>query len=398
MKNILDKLQRSEFGAVTNVDSQSSGEKKFQTLTIHPKNFSAINREEILNFINSLGLTTYRIDGRKGGNPVTKLFELARLLNQTGVCRDALDEIKSAFVEMIRAHVDELREATRTDNFKLNAEVIDLARNETYGTQANLFASIETDTDRQFEAAKKFFGDDTVANEYRRKYKNVDDPNAAKLDVILFANNPACMDAVQKFAERKFKEFDDKYHVEFARKKIPYESNFCLPEKIILTRPDDGVDYDNHLFVDDNGTARIKWDSDLERDTLKQEQRRKDFFCWLRNEKQKPWALCLPRQDEHNEPKNFFPDMLIFRRNAGSYVVDILEPHRADLTDNLSKAKALANYAANNPIVGRVELIRQDQNFLRRLDMKRDEVREKVLSASTTAELDDIFKDFAAVT
>ena len=44
-----------------------------------------------------------------------------------------------------------------------------------------------------------------------------------------------------------------------------------------------------------------------------------------------------------------------------------------------------------NPTVGRVELIRKQNNFFKRLDMSRAEIREKFLSAKTTAELDDIF-------
>ena len=44
--------------------------------------------------------------------------------------------------------------------------------------------------------------------------------------------------------------------------------------------------------------------------------------------------------------------------------MDILEPHRGDLTDNLSKAKALVEYAQKQPTapIGRIQLIREGRD------------------------------------
>ncbi|MBR1646486.1 MAG: hypothetical protein IJ685_06885 [Selenomonadaceae bacterium] len=55
--------------------------------------------------------------------------------------------------------------------------------------------------------------------------------------------------------------------------------------------------------------------------------------------------------------------MLIFRRATNDFIVDVLEPHCANDTDNLSKAKALARFAQENPIVGRAEMIRGEKIF-----------------------------------
>ncbi|MBR1806844.1 MAG: DEAD/DEAH box helicase family protein [Selenomonadaceae bacterium] len=415
VKQILDELQTLQLGSVTQIDAQSSGEKKFQTLTIRPQVQSDIDREEIFNFINGLGLPTYRINGRRRINPLTALFELARLLTWSEIYHDALDEVINAFVEKIRAHVDELKASgdydsavERIRNVKINADVIDLERNKTYGASENLFSSLETDTDRQFEAAKKKFGDDTVANTYRRRYNDATDADVAKIDVILFAADPARIDALQKSADKKFRELADKYRREFARAGSAYQDeynrivssssevskhNFSLPEVITMKYHDDSREFDNHLFVDaTTGTARIKLDG-WELGVLSEEQRRADFVCWLRNVDRKDWALSLVYADEHHLTRNFYPDMLIVRKTADGYVVDVLEPHDSTRRDNLGKAKALANYAAENPTVGRVELIRGDRNFFRRLDMSRADIREKVLSAKSNAELDDIFSE-----
>ena len=416
VKKILDELQNLQINSVTQIEAQSSSEKNFQTLTIRPQVPSKFDREEIFNFINGLGLPTYRINGQRKINPLIKLFELARLLNQSEIYHDALDEVINALVGKIRAYVDKLKSdgdydaaVDRIRNFKINAEVIDLKQNKTYGAEANLFSSLETDTDRQFETAKRIFCDDTIANTYRRRYNDATDADIAKIDVILFANSNTCVDYLQKFAKDKLKKFDE-YRPEFARASSEHREdydknsssrdkpgNFHLPEVITMPHDKDGRDYDNHLFVDKaTGIARIKFQSSWEPGVLAEEQQRKDFVCWLRNFDRKDWALCLPRQDAHGVAKNFYPDFLIVRRAADGYVVDILEPHRANDTDNLSKAKALANYAAENPIVGHVELIRKDKYF-RRLDMRRDEVRKKILNATSNAELDDIFEDLGLV-
>ncbi len=78
------------------------------------------------------------------------------------------------------------------------------------------------------------------------------------------------------------------------------------------------------------------------------------------------------------------------------YVIDILEPHNADFKDNLGKAKGFAEYARQNPGVGRIQLIRMSKDAagkdrFRRLDMYRTAIRDKVSRTINTDELDHIF-------
>ena len=85
-----------------------------------------------------------------------------------------------------------------------------------------------------------------------------------------------------------------------------------------------------------------------------------------------------------------------FPSTCSFYVIDILEPHSADFKDNLGKAKGFAEYARQNPGVGRIQLIRMGKdaagrNHFRRLDMYKTAIREKVSCAINTDELDHIF-------
>ena len=64
--------------------------------------------------------------------------------------------------------------------------------------------------------------------------------------------------------------------------------------------------------------------------------------------------------------------------------------------DNLGKARGFAEYARQNPGVGRIQLIRMAKdavghNRFKRLDMAMSAVRDKVARAMTNDELDHIF-------
>ena len=99
----------------------------------------------------------------------------------------------------------------------------------------------------------------------------------------------------------------------------------------------------------------------------------------------------------NNEFKATYPDFLIIRKDDKlGYVMDVLEPHSPDFADNLGKAKGFAEYARQNPGVGRIELIRMDRDAagnkrFKRLDMSRGAVRDKVLMAMTNDEITHIF-------
>jgi type III restriction enzyme len=85
-----------------------------------------------------------------------------------------------------------------------------------------------------------------------------------------------------------------------------------------------------------------------------------------------------------------------YKDYGGDYIVDILEPHDPTRDDNVSKTKALAQYATENPCIGRAQLIRVTKaatgEELKRIDFAaHSELREKVASISLPEELDNLF-------
>lgn len=157
----------------------------------------------------------------------------------------------------------------------------------------------------------------------------------------------------------------------------------------------EGVLYRNHLFVDDSGTALINLNG-WERKVIAEEEQHEDFVCWLRNPSRGSWALCIPYEID-GEKKPTYPDFLIIRRDGSDYVVDILEPHDPTRQDNLGKAKGFAEYARQNPGVGRIQLIRMQRDSVGRerafrLDMSKSSVRDKVSRCASNDELNHIFE------
>lgn len=245
---------------------------------------------------------------------------------------------------------------------------------------------------------------------YGRKYIDFDNPNAFKVDCILFAFDSECIAELNKYAEKKFHELNDQYRKYIVAKPEKCQKqysdivangdeiskhNFTLPETISAKVEADGIKYTDHLFANADGIAKIKLNG-WEQAVLAEEQRREDYVCWLRNPSRQSWSLRMPYEMD-GKCRELYPDFIIVRRDPIlKYIVDILEPHNPDFKDNLGKAKGLANYAANEPRIGRVQLIRigkdaAGENRFKRLDLAKGSIRNKVLAAINTDELDHIF-------
>ena len=380
----------------------------------------AFDREAVMKFINDYGLLTYDVRSVRISNYLASLYKMARLLTQTELCQTASKEVIADIVRMIHDHTEGLKAAGKYDEladmvqqFKLSTQIFDVF-GETVDNYSihDLFTTTDTDIDRQFRLAETKLGSEGVANEYGRQYFDVDEPNAYKIDVIIFAADDECIKSLHTYAEAKFHNLNDTYRryiarIDSDRFRRQYDSivsdgdivskhNFRLPETIQVAHEDGGKEYSNHLFVNANtGTAVMKLNG-WEEGVIAEEEKNPDFVCWLRNPSRKSWSLCIPYEMD-NETKPAYPDFIIVRKDAISgYVIDILEPHNPEYIDNLGKAKGFAEYARQNPGVGRIQLIRMakdisGKNRFKRLDMSMSAVRDKVSRAINNDELDHIF-------
>ena len=378
----------------------------------------AIDREGVMKAINDSGLLTYDVRSVKISNYLNSLYALARLLVQSGKYEKAKDDVLEEIVKQIREYAMDLRRTGKYDEmakqimeFEMKTQIFDaFGQSVDDNIIYHFMSSTDTDIDRQFRKAESKLGNEGVANKYGRYFYDEDDPNAYKIDVILYAADDDCTEKLQAYAEKMFHELNDKYRRKMVNMEerfikqyntivsdgdIVSKHNFRLPEIIQQPRDVNGKEYTDHLFVDDSGVARINLNS-WEEGVLKEEQAQPDYVCWLRNPPRKAWSLCIP-YEMRGEQKPTYPDFLIVRRdNDGEYVIDILEPHDPTRIDNLGKAKGFAEYARQNPGVGRIELIRKGKDGtgherFKRLDMARSAIRDKVSHVITNDELDHIF-------
>lgn len=376
-----------------------------------------VNRAEIMKAINELGLLSYDVRSvRINKNYLSSLFAFCRFLSQFGLNESKWGEVKREILRRIRTYAEKLRSSGKYEElskkvmeFKLASESFDI-----YGIRIQesavdtLFASTDTDLDRQMRIAETKFCSEGIGNLYGQVYFNPDDENEYKIDVILYVANEDNINALKDYAKDEYHNLIDTYRRqvtsldERGQKRFNSivsdgdevsEHNFRLPENINVSLERNGQKYKKHLFVDEKCEATFNLNG-WEQAVLKDEMEREDFVCWLRNPPRKPWALCIP-YEQNGRMHGMYPDFVVIRKTEEGYVADILEPHDQSRTDNLPKAIGLAKYTAKETRVGRVQLIHVENGTIKRIDLSKKATRDRVLFAATDYELNNIFRDYS---
>ena len=401
-------------------DAQPSATVTSETAAPDSRAEDLFDREAVMKFINDAGLLSYNVRALRINDYLKSLYRMAHLLSTSKLRREAIREVQNEIVQMIHDYVEGLKAKDKYDDlvqqvkqFKLSTQIFDVF-GETVDNYSvhDMFTTTDTDIERQFQIADVKLGREGIGMAYGNKYGDLSDPTAFKVDVILFVADEDCMNRLHDYAEKRFHGLNDDYRryiatIDSEKIRRDYDSivsdgdvvskhNFRLPETIQVPHEAGGKEYRDHLFVNETtGTAKLKlngWEADL----IAEEEKRPDFVCWIRNPSRASWALCIPYEID-GEIKPTYPDFIVVRQDERlGYVIDILEPHSADFKDNLGKAKGFAEYARQNPGVGRIQLIRMSKdaagrNQFKRLDMYRTAIRDKVSHAINTDELDHIF-------
>ena len=345
--------------------------------------------------------------------PEAHIQMISDLINRVVVAKDNEFGRSSEYIFIVYLGDAAPAKLSLEEDWKLSTQIFDVF-GETVDNYSvhDMFTTTDTDIERQFQIADVKLGREGIGMAYGNKYGDLSDPTAFKVDVILFVADEDCMNRLHDYAEKRFHGLNDDYRryiatIDSEKIRRDYDSivsdgdvvskhNFRLPETIQVPHEAGGKEYRDHLFVNETtGTAKLKlngWEADL----IAEEEKRPDFVCWIRNPSRASWALCIPYEID-GEIKPTYPDFIVVRQDERlGYVIDILEPHSADFKDNLGKAKGFAEYARQNPGVGRIQLIRMSKdaagrNQFKRLDMYRTAIRDKVSHAINTDELDHIF-------
>lgn len=405
----------------TTEQSENKSEKSLQNDQLrNPNNEDQFDRESVMRFINDAGLLTYDVRALRINDYLKSLYRMAHLLTMSNLHREAIREVQNEIVEMIHCHIENLKATGKYDDlvqkvkqFKLATQIFDaFGKTVDNYTVHDMFTTTDTDIERQFQIADIQLGREGIGMAYGNKYQDISDMTTFKIDVILFVADEECMNCLHSYAETRFHGLNDNYRryiakIDSEKFRKEYDAivsdgdpvskhNFRLPETIQVPHEIGGKEYKDHLFVNETtGVARIKLNS-WEAGVIEEEERREDFICWIRNPSKGSWALCIPYETD-GVTKPTYPDFIVVRKDQLlGYVVDILEPHNPDFKDNLGKAKGFAEYAKQNPGVGRIQLIRMSKDAagnqkFKRLDMSKTAIRDKVSRAINTDELDHIF-------
>lgn len=416
------------YGEKDNTTPDSKSDEKPIKPTVDPKQpipkesteqieiFPTLDREKVLKYINDKGLITYIVRTVQINDYLKSVLALAELLTSYNLYPNAIDEITKDMVEMIHKYIQTLKASSKymaakkqIMQMKLSMHIFDIFGAKVENIKSdNIFVASDEILDPQLNNANARLGYFGLPEHYARYYFNDDDPSSYKIDCILFAASDECLEKLGEYSKDKFHELDDRYRGYVADKgekclaqyrKIVADGDVVskhvlrLPELIDVKISDDGTEYKNHLYANDNGIAKMKLNT-WEQGVLEEEFARPDFVCWLRNPDRKSWSLCLPYEME-SQTKGFYPDFIIVRSDPISgYAIDILEPHGDDYKDNLAKAKSLAKYVKDEPRIRRVQMIRKLHGKFVRLDFSDSKVRAKVEQVITSDDFDKIFQNY----
>ena len=379
-----------------------------------------VDREKVMKFINDAGLLSYNIRAVRISNYLNSLFKMAHLLTMSGLHQQAIREVQSEIAQQIHEYVEDLKKNGKYGDLVLQVKQFKLATQifDAFGESVDdflihdLFTTTDTDIDRQFRIADVKLGNEGIGMVYGNKFMDENNPYTFKVDVILFVANEECMNKLHRYAETRFHRLNDDYRRHIAtidsdQLRRQYDSivsdgdivskhNFRLPETIQVPHENGGQEFRNHLFVNDTTGISIMKLNTWEAGVIAEEETQADFVCWIRNPSRGSWALCIPYEID-GEIKPTYPDFIVIKKDTMlGYVIDILEPHNPEFKDNLGKAKGFAEYARQNPGVGRIQLIRVVKDAVgkkrfKRLDMSKSAIRDKVSHAMSNDELDHIF-------
>lgn len=185
-----------------------------------PETFTdPLDREGVVKAINDSGLLSYDVRNVRISNYLNSLYSLARLLRQSGKYQDATDDVLEEIVKMIREYVGDLKRNGKYDDltkkvmeFQMKSQVFDVFGESVDDSIVHMFMSTtDIDIDRQFRRAETKLGNEGVGNKYGHYYYDEDDPNAYKIDVILYASNDDCYERLLSYAEKAFHKMNDNY-------------------------------------------------------------------------------------------------------------------------------------------------------------------------------------------
>lgn len=361
--------------------------------------------------------TTCTIDKARKVPYLRLAMELATRLTLDGIASGLRESVRHAIVDKLDAELERMkvegayasaRNAVEQVLVKTIVITDPVGGAQAVSGQGMTGYVSEYDVENAFKEAGRRFGSG-IEMEYLIR-RSTDSHKDVKIDAVVLSKDVVTMANLENFAEACFNQNYSQYQIQInaldegkqerykrmirsAAKPVPRLMG-DLPSSVDSVRNGGTVDYDKHLYCDSNMKFPVKLTS-WEVATLEREQKRPEFYAWLRNYDRKQWSFVIP-YEMGGEAMPMYPDFMVARKSNNGIVLDILEPHRDDTTDNWPKAVGMAKYAAAHPgDFGRIMLIRMvsvaGTKTLRALDMAKLSVRNRILPITTDAQLNALF-------
>ena len=162
----------------------------------------------------------------------------------------------------------------------------------------------------------------------------------------------------------------------------------AVPDPLRIKTDSDAKVLSDHLFVsekDEFKAALNNWETAV----LAAARLGKGFAGWLRNYPRKPWSIAYTYQSGGVSLPGY-SDFVIFRRESGEIIADMLEPHFG--SDSLAKAHGLCRFAEQHGArFGRIEWIQVEGSQIKRLNLAKKSTRDRVLATSVDGAIDSLF-------
>ncbi len=400
LRAIVDKLNDPENSPPTEIIEGS----QLVTLRRHPQH-SALFRY-------LAALPSYSVERIPKTSNTRRLIKLARQLTFDEIFPQAWNNAKSLVVETLTKELNRLKSDLRFSHICRENQVIEISEvqvevgkwKELGDGKVTKVRTTPENIDDIFDICGRILGEGLHYDFWKANSDRVA-PQRAKLELFGVLRDKAAGQRLEEVARERIDALFNLYKNKITalpsskreeynrirrRAKEPQTIEIMFPETLELPREEPV--WEHHLYVDDK--AYFGWNANTwEKAVLQSEIAKTGFVAWLRNYPRKPWSFCVP-YIRGGEDCSLYPDLLIFRRVKGKIVVDILDPHDSRLSDAVDKAVGLARFAEKHgDYFGRIELIVLGSGCeIKRLDVNREAIREKVKVITSPAHLDALFK------
>jgi type III restriction enzyme len=359
-------------------------------------------------------LPSYRVDRITKTSNLRRLMKLARLLTFDEINVGELDKAKKFIVKTLSTDLTRLKKQKEfLGDVSANKEIevrevwVEYGEwKELEASKTNKVKATPENIEDLFEDCGRKLGEGLHMDFWRSKKNEQGDPLLAKLELFGILQDKLSWQRLESVCTKRIDELSKKYAEEIEKlpsakqenyKRIKRSAKNPEPENLLLP-PDietkgERPHWHLHLYVDNKGNYGAKFNK-WETKVLEQELGTTEVVGWIRNVPRKPWAFCVPYV-MHGVYRPQYPDLLIFRKDRRKIVPDILDPHDSGLPDAVEKARGLATYARDHGAqFGRIELIvLMPSDEIRRLDLNKESIRDKVLKLSSKDHLDQLFED-----